>query len=160
MKAASPAGQTGTRPITRRCCVVCDGRAFAKYVPADLQSHIITSFLFPDDPNFEFKSFYQRLSDKGMVIYPGKLTEVDCFRIGNIGRIFESDIESLLTAIKTTLLEMNVTIPDQDSAVQAETSDTVEYEDYKQQRPEIMTTRESRLACRSFSIIWHPRRPP
>ncbi len=105
-------------------------QGFREYVPADLQSHIITSFLFPDDPNFEFKSFYQRLSDKGMVIYPGKLTEVDCFRIGNIGRIFESDIESLLTAIKTTLLEMNVTIPDQDSAVQAETSDTVEYEDY------------------------------
>lgn len=103
---------------------------FREYVPAELQSHIITSFLFPDDPSFEFKTFYQRLSDKGMVIYPGKLIEVDCFRIGNIGRIFESDIESLLTAIEATLLEMNVTIPDRDPALQAETSDTVEYEDY------------------------------
>jgi len=120
------------RYAANHAALLCGMRrqGFREYVPADLQSHIITSFLFPDDPNFEFKSFYQRLSDKGMVIYPGKLTEVDCFRIGNIGRIFESDIESLLTAIKTTLLEMNVTIPDQDSAVQAETSDTVEYEDY------------------------------
>lgn len=103
---------------------------FREYVPAELQSHIITSFLFPEDPNFDFEEFYQRLSDKGMVIYPGKLTEVDCFRIGNIGNIFESDIELLLTAIESTILEMNVEIPDQDSGRQAETSDPVEYEDY------------------------------
>jgi len=103
---------------------------FREYVPAELQSHIITSFLFPEDPNFEFKKFYQRLSDKGMVIYPGKLTEVDCFRIGNIGRLFESDIELLLTTIESTLLEMNVKMPDQESSRPTETSHTVEYEDY------------------------------
>ncbi|MCP4450315.1 MAG: 2-aminoethylphosphonate--pyruvate transaminase [Planctomycetes bacterium] len=103
---------------------------FREYVPAELQSHIITSFLFPEDPNFEFKKFYQRLSDKGMVIYPGKLTEVDCFRIGNIGRLFESDIELLLTTIESTLLEMNVEMPDQESSRPTKTSHTVEYEDY------------------------------
>jgi 2-aminoethylphosphonate-pyruvate transaminase len=120
------------RYAANHAALLCGMRrlGFREYVPAELQSHIITSFLFPNDPNFEFKTFYQRLSDKGMVIYPGKLTEVDCFRIGNIGRIFESDINSLLTAIKATLLEMNVTIPDRDPALQAETSDTVEYEDY------------------------------
>ncbi|HIK95744.1 MAG TPA: methyltransferase domain-containing protein, partial [Planctomycetes bacterium] len=103
---------------------------FREFVPAELQGHIITSFLFPDDPNFEFKKFYQRLSDKGMVIYPGKLTEVDCFRIGNIGRIFESDIELLLTTIESTLLEMNVEMSDRESSRPTKTSDTVEYEDY------------------------------
>jgi 2-aminoethylphosphonate-pyruvate transaminase len=103
---------------------------FREYVPAELQSHIITSFLFPEDPNFDFETFYKRLSDKGMVIYPGKLTEVDCFRIGNIGRIFKSDIESLLTAIEATLLEMNVAISDRNPTPQAETPHTVEYEDY------------------------------
>jgi 2-aminoethylphosphonate-pyruvate transaminase len=45
-----------------------------------------------------------------MVIYPGKLNEVDCFRIGNIGRLFGSDIESFLTAIEATLTDMGVTI--------------------------------------------------
>ncbi|MAD80427.1 MAG: 2-aminoethylphosphonate--pyruvate transaminase [Planctomycetaceae bacterium] len=102
---------------------------FREYVPAKSQSHIITTFLFPDDPNFEFEKFYQRLSDKGMVIYPGKLTEVDCFRIGNIGRIIESDIESLLTAIEATLLEMKVEISDRGPTRQTETSHNVEYED-------------------------------
>jgi len=103
---------------------------FREYVPAESQSHIITTFLFPEDPNFEFKKFYHRLSDKGMVIYPGKLTEVDCFRIGNIGRIFESDIDLLLAAIEETILEMNVKIPDRNPARQPETAHTVEYEDY------------------------------
>ncbi len=50
--------------------------------------------------------------------------------IGNIGRIFERDIQSLLAAIKATLLEMNVTMPDQDPTLHTETSHTVEYEDY------------------------------
>ena len=48
---------------------------FREYVPAESQSHIITAFLFPEDPRFEFTEFYQRLSSKGMLIYPGKLTE-------------------------------------------------------------------------------------
>ena len=103
---------------------------FREYVPAESQSHIITAFLVPEDPNFEFKEFYQRLSAKGMVIYPGKLTEVDCFRIGNIGRIFESDVDSLLAAIEETLLEMNVAIPDRLPTRQTETSHTTEFEDY------------------------------
>ncbi|MFT5470502.1 MAG: 2-aminoethylphosphonate-pyruvate transaminase [Verrucomicrobiales bacterium] len=83
---------------------------FREYVPAESQSHIITTFLFPEDPNFEFEAFYQGLSAKGMVIYPGKLTEVDCFRIGNIGSLFESDIDLLLAAIQTTLSEMDVAV--------------------------------------------------
>ena len=81
-----------------------------EYVPPKSQSHIITTFLFPEDPKFIFTEFYQRLSDRGMVIYPGKLNEVDCFRIGNIGHLFKNDIESLLTAIEATLTDMGVTI--------------------------------------------------
>ena len=84
-----------------------------EYVPAESQSHIITTFLFPPDPQFKFEEFYQRLSARGMVIYPGKLNEVDCFRIGNIGHLFESDIEALLAAIEATLSDMGVTVSGQ-----------------------------------------------
>lgn len=103
---------------------------FREYVPAELQSHIITAFLFPEDPRFDFTEFYQQLSSKGMLIYPGKLTEVDCFRIGNIGRIFESDIESLLIAIEAILLEVNMKNTEQDPTLSTEPADAVEYEDY------------------------------
>ena len=84
---------------------------FVEYLPADRQGTIITSFRYPDHPKFQFEEFYRRLNDKGCVIYPGKVTSADCFRIGNIGRLFESDVLTLLAAIGTTLREMNIELP-------------------------------------------------
>ncbi|MCF1714152.1 2-aminoethylphosphonate--pyruvate transaminase [Flavihumibacter sp. RY-1] len=81
---------------------------FKYYLEHDIQGHIISSFLYPQDPNFDFMKFYQALSDRGLVIYPGKLSLMDAFRIGNIGYIFPKDIEALLSAIKEVLTEMNV----------------------------------------------------
>jgi 2-aminoethylphosphonate-pyruvate transaminase len=81
---------------------------FREYLPTEHQSYIITSFHYPAHPGFNFDAFYHRLSDKGMIIYPGKLSKVDTFRIGNIGRIFEPDIRYLLAAIRETLEEMGV----------------------------------------------------
>ena len=60
---------------------------------------ILTAFRYPDDPNFKFEEFYHRLRARGFVIYPGKLNQADCFRIGTIGRINEKNVEDLVTAI-------------------------------------------------------------
>lgn len=79
-----------------------------EYLPAEKQGHIITSFLFPADDNFNFDTFYEKLNDRGFVIYPGKVSNANCFRIGNIGRIFESDVTALISAIETVLKEMRV----------------------------------------------------
>ncbi|MBI3880706.1 MAG: 2-aminoethylphosphonate--pyruvate transaminase [Verrucomicrobia bacterium] len=84
---------------------------FRAYVPAEKQAPIITAFHYPAHAQFSFEDFYRRLSDKGFVIYPGKLTKVDCFRIGNIGRLYEKDMEALLVAIRGVLGEMNVPVP-------------------------------------------------
>lgn len=81
---------------------------FREYVPEKLQSHIITSFHYPTDASFRFDEFYRLLSEQGILIYPGKLTGVDCFRIGNIGHLFVEDIQSLLAAVKHALAEMSV----------------------------------------------------
>ena len=83
---------------------------FTEYLcPAD-QGYIITSFLYPQHENFNFKEFYERLNQKNYVIYPGKVSNADCFRIGNIGRMFESDIQNLLEAIRQTIVEMGVNL--------------------------------------------------
>ena len=63
------------------------------------QSPIITTFLYPDEPNFSFQDLYENLKDAGFVIYPGKVTDLNCFRIGNIGEVYPEDIERLLLAI-------------------------------------------------------------
>lgn len=83
---------------------------FRVYLDAKVQSCIITAFYFPDDPKFTFHEFYRRLADKGFIIYPGKISQADTFRIGSIGRIFESDIRPLLAAIRETLDEMGLQI--------------------------------------------------
>ena len=83
---------------------------FRLFLDPKVQSYIITGFHYPADPKFSFELFYRCLSDKGFIIYPGKLTQVNTFRIGTIGRLFEGDIRGLLAAIKETLDEMGVKI--------------------------------------------------
>lgn len=80
---------------------------FKEYLQPQDQGHVIVSFRFPDHPRFEFEEFYSRLSDKGYVIYPGKVSNADCFRIGCIGRLFPADFAALLAAIRAVKLEMN-----------------------------------------------------
>jgi 2-aminoethylphosphonate-pyruvate transaminase len=79
-----------------------------EYLAPEDQGYIITSFYYPADPNFEFETFYQVLNQKGFVIYPGKISNAECFRIGHIGRLDPDDMASLLEAIRETLAEMNV----------------------------------------------------
>jgi 2-aminoethylphosphonate-pyruvate transaminase len=81
---------------------------FKEYLRPENQGYIITSFLYPDDPNFSFEKFYESLNQKDYVIYPGKVSDANCFRIGNIGRIFETDVKALLAAIAETIAEMGV----------------------------------------------------
>jgi len=79
---------------------------FKEYLRPEVQGYIITSFRYPEDPKFDFDTFYSKLNDKGYVIYPGKVSNADCFRIGNIGRLFGSDMRALLGAIRETVEEM------------------------------------------------------
>jgi 2-aminoethylphosphonate-pyruvate transaminase len=81
---------------------------FEEYLDPKDQGYIITSFRYPSHANFHFDEFYRRLNEKGYVIYPGKVSEGNCFRIGHIGRIFPSDMGDLLAAIRTTLDEMGI----------------------------------------------------
>ena len=81
---------------------------FNEYVDPEIQGYIITSFRYPEDPNFQFDKFYDLLNESGFVIYPGKVSDADCFRIGNIGRIDKSDVEALLEAISNVLETMQV----------------------------------------------------
>jgi 2-aminoethylphosphonate-pyruvate transaminase len=81
---------------------------FKLYLPDEIRSYIITSFLYPSDPGFSFETFYSKLNEKGFVIYPGKLSKVNCFRIGNIGKLFISDIFELTNAIEEVVYEMKI----------------------------------------------------
>ncbi|MFD2117771.1 2-aminoethylphosphonate--pyruvate transaminase [Paenibacillus yanchengensis] len=72
---------------------------FTAYLPRALQSPIITTFIYPTHISFTFLGFYNFLKNKGFVIYPGKLSDVEVFRIGNIGDIHANDIIELCVAV-------------------------------------------------------------
>jgi 2-aminoethylphosphonate-pyruvate transaminase len=81
---------------------------FETLLPDHLQAPIIVTFHMPKDPNFVFQTFYDRLKDLGYVIYPGKLTVADSFRIGCIGRLNEGHMRDALAAIRAAMAEMGV----------------------------------------------------
>ena len=76
---------------------------FRCLLPCGYQSPIITSFLSPEHPAYDFKQFYEELRARGFVIYPGKATSMDTFRIGSIGNIDARDIERLLGAVRGSM---------------------------------------------------------
>ncbi|MFM4976854.1 2-aminoethylphosphonate--pyruvate transaminase [Aeromonas rivipollensis] len=72
---------------------------FAPLLPEQWQSPIITAFYSPAHPDYRFADFYQRLKGQGFVIYPGKVSQADCFRIGNIGDVTPERVRALLAAM-------------------------------------------------------------
>jgi len=94
------------------CKILVDGMrslGFETLLPDELQAPIIVTFLTPGDVRFDFQDFYDRLRDQGYIIYPGKLTVAETFRIGCIGRIGPDQMHGVLNVIQTTLNEMGIT---------------------------------------------------
>ena len=106
-------GQPGRgKRYAENCRVLIDGMralGFETLLGNNLQAPIIVTFRMPADPNFKFQAFYDALKDRGYVIYPGKLTVADSFRIGCIGRLYPEHMRGALAAIRDILDEMGVT---------------------------------------------------
>lgn len=82
--------------------VLVDGMrslGFQTLLPDEIQSPVITSFLYPH-ADFNFKAFYTQLKERGFVIYPGKISQADTFRIGNIGDVHPEDFRQLIEIIR------------------------------------------------------------
>lgn len=76
-----------------------NARGFKALIQPEHRSAIITTFLNPADRPFDFDTFYQRLQAEGFVIYPGKISKVDCFRVGHLGDLQIADIDDLIAAV-------------------------------------------------------------
>ena len=106
-------GQPGRgKRYAENCKVLIDGMRALGFEPLlsdNLQAPIIVTFRMPADPRFRFQEFYDRLKERGYVIYPGKLTVADSFRIGCIGRLYPDHMRGALAAIRDILDELGVT---------------------------------------------------
>jgi 2-aminoethylphosphonate-pyruvate transaminase len=81
---------------------------FKTLLPDELQAPIIITFHMPTNPEFDFNAFYDGLKDRGYVIYPGKLTVADSFRMGCIGRIDAEQINGALDAVAQLLTRFGI----------------------------------------------------
>ena len=93
------------------CAALLDGMralGFAPFLPRHLQAPIIVTFHSPPDPAYDFGQFYRRVRERGFVLYPGKLTRVETFRVGCIGAIDAATLRRAVEAIGATVREMGI----------------------------------------------------
>ncbi|WP_433886615.1 2-aminoethylphosphonate--pyruvate transaminase [Pseudomonas vranovensis] len=93
------------------CKTLLDGMAaigLRSFLPAEIQAPIIVTFHAPNDPRYQFKDFYERVKAKGFILYPGKLTQVETFRVGCIGCVGPDGMQAAVDAVAQVLREMEV----------------------------------------------------
>jgi 2-aminoethylphosphonate-pyruvate transaminase len=91
------------------CRTLIDGLAalgLRSFLPAAIQAPIIVTFHAPDNPRYTFRSFYDAVKAQGYILYPGKLTTLETFRVGCMGQLGERGIEGAVEAIARVLAEM------------------------------------------------------
>lgn len=95
----------------QNCQTLLDGMAaigLRSFLPAEIQAPIIVTFHAPDNARYQFKDFYERVKAKGFILYPGKLTQVETFRVGCIGVVGPAGMQAAVDAVAQVLREMEV----------------------------------------------------
>ncbi|GLK71420.1 2-aminoethylphosphonate--pyruvate transaminase [Ancylobacter dichloromethanicus] len=100
----------GARYVQNRDVLVAGMRAagFETLLADRWLSPIIVTFFCPADPNFAFPRFYELMKAKGFLIYPGKLTVAESFRVGCIGHLDATVMRAVVAAARQSLDEMGV----------------------------------------------------
>jgi len=81
---------------------------FRPFLDPAIQAPIIVTFHAPADPRYTFREFYDRVREKGYILYPGKLTQVETFRVGCIGAIGPDEMRQAVNAVGDALAEMGI----------------------------------------------------
>jgi 2-aminoethylphosphonate-pyruvate transaminase len=81
---------------------------FRPFLDPSVQAPVIVTFHAPDHPAYDFGRFYDAVRDAGFVLYPGKLTQVDTFRVGCIGAIDAGDMRRAVAAIARAVESLGI----------------------------------------------------
>jgi 2-aminoethylphosphonate-pyruvate transaminase len=93
------------------CHALVDGMAalgFRPFLDPAVQAPIIVTFHAPAHPAYDFKRFYAAAKARGFILYPGKLTEVETFRVGCIGAIGRHEMQQAVNAVAEVLRELGI----------------------------------------------------
>lgn len=95
----------------RNCDALVKGMAslgFKPFLRPEVQAPVIVTFHAPADARYDFKTFYAKVREQGYILYPGKLTQIETFRVGCIGAIDENEMHNVVGAIERALADMGV----------------------------------------------------
>jgi 2-aminoethylphosphonate-pyruvate transaminase len=81
---------------------------FMPFLDPSIQAPIIVTFHAPGDARYDFKTFYQAAKKHGFILYPGKLTQIETFRVGCIGAIGPNEMEQAVHAVALAMEEMGI----------------------------------------------------
>ena len=81
---------------------------FKTFLARAIQAPIIVTFHAPADPAYRFTDFYQRVRERGYILYPGKLTKVETFRVGCIGAIDANEMRNVVSAVAEALKDAGI----------------------------------------------------
>ncbi len=84
---------------------------FRNYIKRELQSGLVVSAIYPDDPNWDFERIHDYCYERGFTIYPGKISTTNTFRLCALGAIDREDIVDFFRVFREALEENHVTIP-------------------------------------------------
>jgi len=73
-----------------------------------IESNILTTIYYLNHPNFDFTILHDKLYERGFTIYPGKITNLNTFRIAVMGAIDKTDIIHFLKNLEEVLIEMKI----------------------------------------------------
>ncbi len=83
---------------------------FKAFLDARIQAPIIVTFHAPADPKYAFKPFYDEVRNRGFILYPGKLTQLETFRVGCIGAIGPEEMRHAVNAVRDSLRTLGLSI--------------------------------------------------
>jgi 2-aminoethylphosphonate-pyruvate transaminase len=81
---------------------------FKPFLRPEVQAPIIVTFHAPAHPAYDFKRFYEAAKKRDFILYPGKLTQVETFRVGCIGAIGRNEMQQAVNAVADALREMGI----------------------------------------------------
>lgn len=88
-----------------------DELGFRQFIKPEWRTGLVACVVYPDDPNWDFEKIHDYCYERGFTIYPGKITELNTFRICALGAIDEKDIKAFFNIFKQALVKEKVTIP-------------------------------------------------
>ena len=84
---------------------------FKTVIDPKIESGLVVSVLYPDDPNFTFEKIHDYCYERGFTIYPGKISTTNTFRLCALGTITPEDIKLFFIVLREAMETNQIQIP-------------------------------------------------